>query len=369
MMPLSQVAFAHSSDLMDRWRAYALARITPDFDWAQTTSAPAPAPTVLDTAMRRPLAFAIDTHPDSLFALHLDLRDGAISFARTLGSYGNTSSAPLLSMLGDATFSGSVTKPGLSTHFGVDGTFGASVVLAHQRFAAPMLDGYDYPLRMPASGVAALAETSHGAGLEFRASASLLPAAKLDWYAGFRSRIAMDAFQNYRGIYGNPGDLDIPAQARLGLAWQASANTQLRAGLDRIMYSGVKPFVSSSLPRRLLAVLGEGTSPEFRWRDLNIYSATLVHQVNATDHWNLRYSTGEQPHATSALLDHVLRANAANYAVAASYTSDVGSSQWHLVANYAPAEFVLGVPGRVHSHDDEHAGRQLEFELLWTKAL
>lgn len=353
---------------MDRWRAYALARITPKFDWAQTPATPARAPTVLDTAMRRPLAFAIDTYADSALTVGLDVRDGAISFASPRSGGADVSNTPLLDVLGGAAFSGSVAKPGISSHFGTDGTMGASVVLAHQRFAAPMLDGYDYSVQMPDSGVAALTETSHGAGLELRANAALVPAARINWYASFRSRIAMDAFQNYRGIYGTPGDLDIPAQARLGVGWQASPQTQLRVGLDRIMYSSVRPFVSSSLPRRLLAVLGDGASPDFRWHDLDVYSATLMHQVNTTDHWNLRYSTGEQPHATSPLLDHVLMENAANYAVAASYTRDLGHSQWHFVANYAPAEFVLGVPGRAHRNSD-NTGRQLEFELLWTKAL
>lgn len=368
-MPLAQATSPHSGDLMDRWRAYALARITPKFDWAQTPATPVRAPTVLDTAMRRPLAFAMGAHTDAPVALRLDVRQGAISFAAGHASDEGVSNAPLLDALGGAVFSGGVAKPGISSHFGTDGTIAASVVLAHQRFAAPMLDGYDYSVQMPDSGVAALTETSHGAGLELRADAALLPAAGINWYAGFRSRIAMDAFQNYRGIYGAPGDLDIPAQARVGIAWQASPQTQWRVGMDRIMYSSVKPFVSSSLPRRLLAVLGDGASPGFRWHDLDIYSATLAHQVNTTDHWNLRYSTGEQPHATSPLLDRVLRENAANYAVAASYTRDLGHSQWHFVANYAPAEFVLGVPGRAHHDNPDNAGRQLEFELLWTKSL
>lgn len=367
-MPLAQATSLHSGDLLDRWRAYALAQITPHYDWAQTPTTPARAPTVLDTAMRRPLAFAMDTHNDSHLVLRVGLNQGAISFAASRTDDDNVSSTPLLDMVGGSAFSGSVAKPGISSQFGTDGTFGASVVLAHQRFAAPMLDGYDYSVQMPDSGVAALTETSHGTGLELRASAGLVPAANVNWYAGFRSRIAMDAFQNYRGIYGTPGDLDIPAQARLGVAWQASPQTQLRVGMDRIMYSSVKPFVSSSLPRRLLAVLGDGTSPDFRWHNLDIYSATLMHKVNTTDHWNLRYSTGEQPHATSPLLDNVLMENAAKYAVAASYTRDLGHSQWHFVANYAPAEFVLGVPGQAHRNSD-NAGRQLEFELLWTMSL
>lgn len=353
---------------MDRWRAYALARITPSFGWAQTPATPVRAPTVLDTAMRRPLALTISAHTDSRFTLQLGVRGGAMSFAPPSASSGSVSNTPLLDFLGGAGFSGSVAKPGIRSDFGIDGTISASVVLANQRFAAPMLDGYDYSVQMPDSGIAALTETSHGAGLELRGSAALVPKARINWYASYRSRIAMDAFQNYRGIYGAPGDLDIPAQAKLGVSWEASPQTRVQVGMDRIMYSAVKPFVSAALPRRLLAVLGDGTSPDFRWRDLDVYSATLMHQVNATDHWNLRYTTGEQPHATSALLDRVLMENAANYAVAASYTRDLGHSQWHFVANYAPALFVLGVPGRAQSSSG-NAGRQLEFELLWTKSL
>ncbi|HET6631593.1 MAG TPA: hypothetical protein VFG73_02675 [Rhodanobacteraceae bacterium] len=348
---------------MARWRAYALNRITPDFDWAQPVAHAAP-PTVLDGALERPPSFHVDTRAaaDSPFALRLDVRGDAISFTHAHGD--RPSATPLLDMVGGTPFSGSVTKPGIVGHFGAAGHVGASVVLAHQRFAAPLLDGYNFTVSMPHSGIAALTETSHGAGLEVRASDRFAP--RLSWYASYRSRIRMDAFQKYRGIYGKPGDLDIPAQAHVGLGWAMSPSTQWRAGVDRVMYSSTEPFVSASLPRRLLAVLGSGNSPEFRWRDLDIYSATLMHEIDNSSRWSLRYSTGEQPHATSALLDNVLSESAADYAVAASYSVDVGShAQWHFMANYAPAEFVLGLPGSARMARGD-GSRQLEFEMLWT---
>jgi len=55
--------------------------------------------------------------------------------------------------------------------------------------------------------------------------------------AGYQSRINMEEFDAYRGVYSQAADLDIPARARLGLAFQSSERSWLNIAIERVMYS------------------------------------------------------------------------------------------------------------------------------------
>lgn len=351
-----------SGDLMQRWRGYALSRITPDFSWAGKTSPEHAAPTVLDRVegSRVRLAMSLRGHPE--LALTLSTQNLPLAAMPQLQSAQAADSSPVLASL-STPFVGSATNTGLSRQFGKDGRLDLAVVLAHQRFAAISLDGHDYSATQPRSAALASAGASSGTGLELGARDALL--AGLDWYAGYRSRINMDSFQNYRGIYGNPGDLDIPARMQVGLSWQVRRATWLDFGVERVKFSSIEPFVSTALPRRLLAVLGDGTSPEFSWRDLDIYSLTAGHDFGQNNRLSLRYSTGEQPRPTSPLLAKLLEEDAADYSLGLSFLHRSDDVQWRFMANYAPAEFVLGVPTSARRNRPGSA-RQLEFESTWS---
>ncbi|HET8897472.1 MAG TPA: hypothetical protein VFN09_01630 [Rhodanobacteraceae bacterium] len=344
---------------MERWRGYALSQITPDYAWAERDTAPAP--TVLDRTGIGHARASLALGRDSGYRLDIDVRASAAGSAMHRLDGGDAASALLRQHT--SPLSGSLAETGLSGRFGHAGRYGLSVVLAHQRFASPILDGFSFASTVPHSGAQALSQTSHGAGVEVSVSDRLLP--RLGWYAGARSRISMDAFQNYRGIYGNPGDMDLPSTLRAGLQWLPTSRTRVRFGVDRIEYSQIEPFVSSALPRRLLAVLGDGTSPVFSWRDLDIYSISLQHDLDAASQFNLRYSSRQQPLPTSPLLSRLLMEQAASYAVGLGYERDARLGHWRIAANYAPAEFVLGIPtsAKVNRPFD---GRQFEFEALWT---
>ena len=81
----------------------------------------------------------------------------------------------------------------------------------------------------------------------------------LEFNAGFQSRIDMEEFAAYRGVYSQPADLDIPARARLGLAFQASDRSWLNVSIERVMYSDISAFPSRYLPNRFLSLLGDST--------------------------------------------------------------------------------------------------------------
>lgn len=343
---------------MDRWRGYALSRITPDFDWAERPAAPPPSVLDRDEIGHARLSLALGH--DTSYTVDMDLRPATVGGAMHRIGGGDAASALLRQQT--SPLAGSLAQTGFNGRFGRHGSYGVAVVLANQRFAAPTMDGFTFATGGPYLAAQPPGTVVHGTGVEFSIRDRLLPA--LDWYAGARSRISMDAFQNYRGIYGNPGDMDLPATLRFGVEWLPLADTRLRFGVDRIRYSQIEPFISTALPRRMLAVLGDGMSPVFRWRDLDIYSVTLRREINASSHWDLRYSSRQQPLPTSPLLSRLLMEQAADHAFGMDYVRDGSVGQWRFAANYAPAEFVLGVPTGAKANRP-FDGRQFEFEALW----
>lgn len=350
------------SGLMQQWRAYALDRITPDFAWAEHADQPVTAPTVLDrvAAGRRSLRMPLDDQGQWMLTLDLLPR------AQLLPA-GSEHDVPASSFLLDSLtqpFSSSAANTGLSRDFGRYGQIDLGVVLVQQRFASSFLAGEDFSANRSQPGLLALPTSSRGTGMQIGMQGKLLQG--LDWFASWRSRVNMDAFRNFRGIYGKPGDLDIPARMKLGLSWSMTPATRVRAAMEHIEYSDTQPFTSSALPRKLLALLGDATSPEFSWRDLSIYSVSVTHDLDAHNSFSVRFSSGQQPEPTSELLARALMQDAADYSVGLGYVYRSPGMQWRLMANYAPAEFVLGLPtSTLRSNQSESNSSQLEFESVW----
>lgn len=345
------VSDSHAS--LARWHAYALSRVTPDFDWAERV--PAAPPTALDAALDPDTATAAT--PRSVW--FAGVRD-----VLATGTRRGAAAAPTSLLQGMETrFSGTATSTGLRQALGEHTHVNFGVVLVQQRFAAPSLGGEQFSMRAGEDGPMPAFDAARGLGLELDLEGRLLP--RLGWFAGYRSQVNMDRFQNLRGIYGNPGDVDLPARMSFGLAWEARADTSLSVGWERIHYSGIEPFMSAALPRRLLAVLGDATSPAFSWRDLDVYSASVAHALGARSEVGLSYSTGQQPKPTSRLLSQIMMREAPSYSVGLSWAYKAPTLQWRLAASYAPSEFILGIPSSARRNRLDGDVRELEFESTW----
>ncbi|MDX1556694.1 MAG: hypothetical protein R3212_11755, partial [Xanthomonadales bacterium] len=148
-------------------------------------------------------------------------------------------------------------SPGVEGAFGDSGILGVSAVIAYQRYSAaglglraaesPQDPLFSIPTYRPYE------ETGYGTGVRLDVWQEVTEGFALD--AGYQSRIDMEEFAAYHGVYSNPADLDIPARARFGLAFQASQNSWLNVGVERVMYSDISAFPSRYLPNRFLSLL------------------------------------------------------------------------------------------------------------------
>lgn len=237
----------------------------------------------------------------------------------------------------------------------------ADAVFADQRFASgslmPLVDSPSS--RLP--GAVASLEESRGTGLAFAIGAPVTDS--VGWNLGLRSRVDMNEYKAYRGVYSEPGDLDIPATAALGFTAMIAPETMLVLGAERVMYSDINSVSSYALPNRFLALLGDSSSPSFAWQDLTVYSAG-IRGGGPMWQWSVRYSTSLQPSPTADLLQQAISGIQSD----SNWSLGLGRSfgalgDVRLMASYAGAEYVLGSAyvRNVDPTDSEH----LEFEAIW----
>lgn len=259
----------------------------------------------------------------------------ASGFRRSLGGQASVDVAAVFAQQGYAT-------PG----------FGAVTAESPTDFAGRMRDLY------PSQG-----EQTTGAGLRLGLSNEL--ASGVTMGASFQSRIDMDEFQNYRGVYAEPGDFDIPASASVGLTVQSGNRSTFTFDVRRVLYSDVSTFTTALLPDRFLSLLGDSASPEFDWDDLTVYQVGWNWKSSESTVWKVSYSTSQQPAPSNTALARALRRDVADRTMSVGMTRRTGrNASLNLNASYAPAEYYLGNPQ--FSRPTDLSGDSFELELLWS---
>ena len=356
---------AESQSILDAWRDYALADLTPAFSWAERPALSVTAPSLFDRGNARfaPPASrfdgaAIDSSPIHLAFVKSKVADTPLYVAADSSSLWQEYTPGLQRY---------VIAPSLSQRWGENSALSFSAIFAYQRFAGLGL-GTNSVSMQNNDGVAApysarVNSGSFGSGV--RVDFNSVLSDRITWQVGYQSRINMDAFNSYRGVYSEPGSFDIPASANAGIGYALTPQFKLDLGVERVMYNQITPFTSSALPTRFLVLLGSEISPSFAWQNLNVYSTGLTWQSEEMGTWALRYSTREQPLPTSALLKAALEPYLSSHDVEFSFTRAFGAnSSVHLAATYAPTEFVLGLPTS-NSLRSGSNGNQIEYEVLW----
>ena len=251
--------------------------------------------------------------------------------------------------------------PGLSRDFN-GGSLDVAAVFATQRYASWGL-GEQITRYVAPSTIAE--ESSAGTGLRLAFNSELAPGVSVD--AGFQSRIDMDAFQQFRGVYSEPGDFDIPASANFGLVFNSGGKSSISVQIQRVLYSDINPFTTAALPDRFLSLLGDGGSPDFTWRDLTIYRVGWNWRQGELWDWQVQYSTRQQPEPTSELLSRALESEVADSNLSVGFSRRAwDNARVHFAASYAPSDYYLG-PALFGRASEEADNDLLEFEvkLIW----
>ncbi len=258
-------------------------------------------------------------------------------------------------------------SPGLMHQLNDSQLVGVSAVFATQSYGVARLGLHSYERDIPANLRPAIydpyQESGYGAGVRLALSSEIREGLTLD--AGYQSRIDMDEFASYRGVYSQPADLDIPARAKLGLAFQASDKSWLNVSVERVLYSEVGAFASRNLPSQFLSLLGDSTSPSFSWDDLTVYSVGWSWADNKGTSWHIDFSSRTQPSPSSRILSQAIDADLAQNAMTLGFSRRTSMmSRFDVNAAYAPADYAFG--GNVLGVISNDLSQDFVLDAIWT---
>jgi hypothetical protein len=251
-------------------------------------------------------------------------------------------------------------------HLSDNQLIGISAVFATQSFGVSQLGLQSYNADIPTALRPTIydpyAETGYGAGVQLALRSELSERIAFD--AGFQSRINMDDFNNYRGVYAQPASFDIPARARMGLAFKSSDKSWVNVSVERVMYSDVGAFASRNLPGRFLSLLGDTTSPDFAWDDLTVLSVGWNWADKKGTSWYVDFSSRTQPSPNSRILSQAIDADLAENAMTLGFSRQMGmTTRLNVNAAYAPSEYAFG--GNVLGITTDKLDQDFELEASW----
>ena len=265
-----------------------------------------------------------------------------------------------------STVSRDLFAAGVQREVGEHGLVDVAAVFAHQSYAAWGLGSQiaNQGTTTQPRRLASLREQSAGTGVRLGFSSEVAPGFQLG--ATYQSRIDMDAFQTYRGVYSEPGDFDLPATANLAIVVDAGEKASLSFDVQRVLYSEVPAITTAGLPDRVLSLLGDSGSPEFAWDDLTVYRLGWNYRQGDEWDWNVTYSTSQQPNPSSTELSRALEDELADRSVSVGFSRQAGKNgRLHFLANYAPSEYYLGPTNYGQVADFGQDQFEFEVRFVW----
>jgi long-chain fatty acid transport protein len=174
-------------------------------------------------------------------------------------------------------------------------SIGVAVTGAYQRFEARGLGPFDNPVFSSRPG--AVTDLGHdestGWGVKIGWHGQLTPTLALG--ATWSSKLSMEEFDDYAGLFADGGSFDIPETYGAGLSWQATPALTLAADWQHIRYDDI-PAVANSLAPLLSGVpLGADGGPGFGWEDRDVWKLGARYRVGETLTLRAGYSTMDQP--------------------------------------------------------------------------
>ena len=201
-----------------------------------------------------------------------------------------------------------VVAPTISYKLNAQHSVGASLLLGFQQFKAYGLQafynpGLPFPDFTSAPGSVTNNGYAHSNGVGIRLGYLGRLSDSLTIGAAFAPKMNMSRFEEYKGLFADNGDFDIPSHYAIGLAFTPTPAVTVALDYQRINYSGVG---SVGNPSSVQAPLGAPGGPGFGWKDINVVKLGV--QWRATNAWTLRagYNRGDNPISSADVTFNIL---------------------------------------------------------------
>jgi long-chain fatty acid transport protein len=203
---------------------------------------------------------------------------------------------------------------------------GITPILAMQRFDAKGLQAFgpysSDPNNLSNNGYA----YSYGYGARIGYMGEIVPNV-LNLGLSYQTRTYMSAFNEYKGLFAEQGDFDIPSNWTAGLAIKATQELALVFDVQRINYSEIKAINNPMLPNLAPGSLGTDNGPGFGWKDMWVYKIGVQWKSSKDWTWRAGYSTGTEPIPSSEVLFNILAPGVITQHVTAGFTKAVTDKQ------------------------------------------
>jgi long-chain fatty acid transport protein len=181
-----------------------------------------------------------------------------------------------------------IIAPTVARKFGGRHAVGISPLIAYQRFKAEGLQPFAQISSDPANLTNRGYDDAWGVGLRVGWYAELSSSVSVG--AAYSSKIDMQEFKKYRGLFAEHGDFDIPENYSIGIAFKASPRLTISADYQQINYSKVASVGNPSNqggcapnppfgPGAGAGCLGaSGASIGFGWDDVSAFKLGIEYQ-------------------------------------------------------------------------------------------
>jgi len=197
--------------------------------------------------------------------------------------------------------------PTYARKLGSKHAIGITPILAMQRFDAKGLQALGQlgfssdPNNLTNNGYA----YSYGYGARIGYQGEIVPNL-LNLGLSYQTRTYMSAFNEYKGLFAEQGDFDIPSNWTAGLAVKASPELVFVLDVQRINYSEIKAINNPMLPNLQTAQLGNDGGAGFGWKDMWVYKVGVQWKSSKEWTWRAGYATGTEPIPSSEVLFNIL---------------------------------------------------------------
>jgi long-chain fatty acid transport protein len=214
--------------------------------------------------------------------------------------------------------------------------FGISPIFAYQMFESSGLSPFSSlshdSSRLTNNGH----EESYGYGGRIGYLGEVLPDLFLG--ASYQSRIYMEEFDDYAGLFAEDGDFDIPSNWSAGLAYHPTEALTFVFDVQQIYYSEVDSIGNNFEPAYGTCVntimsapasnspscLGGDRGVGFGWDDMTIYKAGIQWKSSQAWVWRAGYSYGEQPIDSTEVLFNIIAPAVIEQHATAGFTTRLG---------------------------------------------
>ena len=220
-------------------------------------------------------------------------------------------------------------------------SWGVSAILAYQRFKADGLASFipysSAPDKLTNNGT----DTSVGYGAKIGWLGEVSPGFTLA--ASYQTKMSMDEFSDYAGLFAEQGGFDIPATWTVGLAWDITKSGTLTFDVQGIQYSDVNSIANPLLPNLISDGLGTDNGAGFGWEDVIVYKLGYQWESSPAWTWRVGASIGDQPIPNSEVLFNILAPGVMETHITGGFTYTMANNnELTFAAMYAPETKVSG---------------------------